>query len=327
MTTEKISKNITGLTVLVTGGAGFIGSNLVESLLKLPLEKVIVFDDLSTGFMSNIEEFKSNSKFSFIQDSITDFEACKKAFENVDIVYHLAALGSVPRSINNPVATNNVNAGGFVNVLTAAKDAGVKRIVYSSSSSVYGNDQTLPKIESKIGKALSPYAVSKRTNELYADVFSDLYDIDVVGLRYFNVFGPKQSLTGPYSAVIPIFVSNLLKGDSCFINGDGKISRDFTFVQNVVHANLLASLSTFEKGAKRLFNVAMGDQISLTDLYEAIESQIHSGLEVAYNPPRVGDISSSLASIELAKDQLGYKPQLRFEEGLKITIDWYRSNT
>ncbi len=322
-TTDKLN----GLTVLVTGGAGFIGSNLVAELLKHPIKQLRVFDDLSTGFLSNIEEFETDSKFQFTKGSITDFNACSEICKDVDVVFHMAALGSVPRSIDNPVATNEVNVEGFVNVLTAAKDAGVKRLVYSSSSSVYGDDQTLPKIENSIGNALSPYAVSKRTNELYAKVFSNLYDIDVVGLRYFNVFGPKQSLKGPYSAVIPIFVSNLLKNKECFINGDGSISRDFTFVKNVVNANILAGLTDLDDTASRLYNIAMGDQISLKGLYEAIENEIQSGLSVGYNPPRVGDISSSLASIELAKMDLAYEGEIGFEDGLRTTINWYKANT
>jgi len=326
MTPQQISDKMDGLTVLVTGGAGFIGSNLVAELLSLPIKELRVLDDLSTGFMINLSEFEDNTKFHFTKGSITDFKVCSDICQGVDVVFHMAALGSVPRSIDNPVATNEVNVAGFVNVLTAAKDAGVKRLVYSSSSSVYGDDQTLPKVERSIGNALSPYAVSKRTNELYAKVFSNLYDIDVVGLRYFNVFGPKQSLKGPYSAVIPIFVSNLLKNQECCINGDGSISRDFTFVKNVVNANILAGLTDLDDTASRLYNIAMGDQISLKGLYEAIENEIQSGLSVGYNPPRVGDISSSLASIELAMKDLKYKPEIEFEAGLKTTIDWYKAN-
>ena len=325
MLNQEILNNIQTTRFVVTGGAGFIGSNLVKELLALKAKKVIVFDDLSTGYLSNIEEFNGTENFEFIKGSITDFEQCKTVFKNVDVIFHLAALGSVPRSIDNPLATNEVNANGFINVLYAAKEAGINRIVYSSSSSVYGDNIDLPKVESKIGAPLSPYAVSKRTNELYAKVFSDVYGMNIIGLRYFNVFGPKQSLKGPYSAVIPIFISNLLNKETCFINGTGEISRDFTFVSNVVLANILAAYSHLKKEDPKLFNVAMEQQVSLNELYEYIETEIQSGLEVEYRDKRKGDIDSSKASIAMATRFLGYKPNVQFKEGLVQTINWYKN--
>jgi UDP-N-acetylglucosamine 4-epimerase len=317
--------NIQETSFVVTGGAGFIGANLVQELIQLKAKKVIVFDDLSTGYLSNIEEFKVYENFEFIQASITDFEQCKKVFSKVDVIFHMAALGSVPRSIDNPLATNEINVKGFVNVLYAAKEAGVNRVVYSSSSSVYGDNTDSPKVESKIGNPLSPYAVSKRTNELYAQVFADLYGMNIIGLRYFNVFGPKQSLKGPYSAVIPIFISNLLKGENCFINGTGEISRDFTFVSNVVHANIMAAYAKLGKEDPHLFNIAMEQQVSLNDLYQKIETEIETGLPVEYRNKRLGDIDSSKASIEAATRHLTYQPNVTFDEGLVRTIEWYKS--
>ena len=310
---------------LVTGGAGFIGSNMVEHLLELGY-RVRVLDDLSTGYMSNIEAYLSNEKFEFIKGSIVNVEDCHNAMIGVDSVIHMAALGSVPRSIDNPIATNEVNVNGFVNVLTAARDAKIERFVYSSSSSVYGDDPALVKTEHSIGNALSPYAVSKRTNELYARTFNDLYDIEVIGLRYFNVFGPKQNIKGPYAAVIPIFITNLLNNEKCFINGDGSITRDFTYVDNVVQANFLASTTENKNAFGEIFNVAMGQTISLNQLYNSIEENIQSGLSVVYRDARRGDIQNSLATIDKAKKELNFNPQVEFEEAMAKTISWYKEN-
>ena len=326
MLKSEITQFICQSNCLVTGGAGFIGANLVEALLNIGAKKIIVLDDLSTGNRANIAEFIDNGKVEFVQASIIDLAAIQDSFKGIDIVFQLAALGSVPRSIDDPIKTNNVNVDGFLNVLVAAKDAGVKKVVYSSSSSIYGDDQTLPKIEEKIGNPLSPYAVSKRSNELYAKVFKDVYGMDIIGLRYFNVFGPKQNINGPYAAVIPIFITNLLNKKACFINGDGTISRDFTFVQNVVNANILAAYTKVEL-ENPIFNIAMGDQTSLNQLYYKIENRIQSGLDPVHIENRVGDILSSLADISKAKKYLGYEPKYSFEDGIAKTIDWYRSQS
>jgi UDP-N-acetylglucosamine 4-epimerase len=311
---------------LVTGGAGFIGSNMVEHLLGLGY-RVRVLDDLSTGYMANLEDHLSNDRFEFIKGSIVNVEDCKNAMIGVDSVIHMAALGSVPRSIDNPIATNEVNVNGFVNVLTAARDAKVERFVYSSSSSVYGDDPALVKKEDTIGNALSPYAVSKRTNELYANVFHDVYGMKVIGLRYFNVFGPKQNIKGPYAAVIPIFISNLLNNKECSINGDGSITRDFTFVKNVVEANYLAANTESEEAYGQVFNIAMGNTTTLNSLYEQLESNIGSGLKANYKENRLGDIQQSLANIDKAKSILLFEPKYEMKDSIKETIDWYKTAT
>ncbi|MFK8045820.1 MAG: NAD-dependent epimerase/dehydratase family protein [Crocinitomicaceae bacterium] len=321
---QTILNKIKTSAILITGGAGFIGSNLAGKLLNLKAKKVVIFDDLSTGFTNNIEEFRSHENFEFIEGSITDLQACLKVSKNVDIVFHMAALGSVPRSIDNPIATNNVNVDGFVNMLWAAKENAVKKIVYSSSSSVYGDDKTIPKTENNIGNPLSPYAVSKRSNELYANTFSDIYNMSITGLRYFNVFGPKQNVKGAYAAVIPIFISKLLKNEQCQINGDGKISRDFTYVDNVVYANILAAFKSDNK-KHELLNIAMGDQLSLNDLYYKLEEKISSGLSPIHKPARLGDIQNSRADITKARQIIGYVPQVSVETGIEKTVNWYQS--
>ena len=323
MFTEDTLNTIKNTTFLITGGAGFIGSNLTEKLLSLNAGKVIVFDDLSTGFYENIKPFEDQSNFEFIQASITDKEACLNAFNGVDIIFQMAALGSVPRSIDNPQATNQVNVNGFLNVVWAAKESKVKKVVYSSSSSIYGDDKTLPKVEHSVGNPLSPYAVSKRANELYAQTFSNLFDLDIVGLRYFNVFGPKQNIKGAYAAVIPIFISNLLSNTPCYINGDGLISRDFTFIDNVVHANILAAFSKLEN-KHEIFNIAMGSQLSLNDLYDHLEGEIKTGLSPIHREKRIGDIDSSMADINKAKSLLNYAPVTSVESGLTRTVNWYK---
>lgn len=319
---ETIRENIAQQHFLITGGAGFIGSNLAGELLKLGAKKVTVLDDLSTGYKENIVEFFSHSNFNFIEASITDLESCVEAFRGVDVVFQMAALGSVPRSIDNPLASNAVNVTGFLNVLEAAKLSKVKKVVYSSSSSVYGDDEHLPKLEQFTGNPLSPYAVTKKANELYAKTFADLYGMSITGLRYFNVFGPKQRMTGAYAAVIPIFINNLLNNKPCTINGTGDISRDFTYVQNVVEANILAAFNTIEQHA--IYNVAMGGQLSLNDLYEILESNIQSGLKPIHAEPRTGDILSSMANIDKAKRNLNYKPSIGLVQGLQKTIEWNR---
>lgn len=310
-------------SILVTGGAGFIGSNLVERLIELKAKKIVVFDDLSTGFIENISDFLKLQNVVLIQKSITDKEACLEAMKGIDIVFHFAALGSVPRSIDNPIASNDVNINGFLNVLWAAKEHHTTKLVYSSSSSVYGDDQTIPKTEALVGAPLSPYAVTKRANELYANTFSDIYKLPIVGLRYFNVFGPKQNIKGAYAAVIPIFIGNLLSNKECIINGDGEISRDFTYVDNVVYANILAGFS-HTKAKHDVFNIAMGNQLSLNQLYTNLENKIETGLTPIHQSARLGDIQNSRADISKAKKNLGYTPIISVKDGLEKTVKWYQ---
>lgn len=322
MITVEIKKLAQSTNFLVTGGAGFIGSNLVGELLSIGAKSVRVLDDLSTGFKTNLSEFESDNRLEFVQGSITDFEICQQAVKDMDVVFQMAALGSVPRSIDNPIKTNEVNITGFLNILKACQEAKIKKVVYSSSSSVYGDDTHLPKVEHLTGNPLSPYAVTKKANELYARTFSSLFNMEIIGLRYFNVFGPKQSVNGPYAAVIPIFIQKLLKGEQCMINGSGEISRDFTYVQNVVEANICAAFSNLSENDDRILNVAMGEQISLNELYQLLEENIKSGLKAGYLAPRVGDIQSSQADISKAQKLIGYQPKYGLKEGVIKTIFW-----
>ena len=314
---------------LVTGGAGFIGSNLVEYLLKYGAQKVRVLDNLSTGTYDNLKEFENNSSFEFIKGDIRDINTCKANVEGIDIVFHEAALGSVPRSIVDPITSNEVNISGFLNMLVAIKESNVKRMVYAASSSTYGDSTELPKTEDRIGKPLSPYAVTKYVNELYADVFSKTYNLELIGLRYFNVFGPKQSPTGAYAAVIPKFAIQLINHESPIINGDGTFSRDFTFVENVVQANILAAFTDNSLAINTIYNVAYGENTNLTDLvkylklYLANSDSLIGQVEPEYGAMRPGDIPHSLASIEKAKKFLNYNPAFSFKQGLKIASDWY----
>jgi UDP-N-acetylglucosamine 4-epimerase len=317
---------------LVTGGAGFIGSNLVEYLMKYKARKVRVLDNLSTGYIHNIQGFISDPAFEFMEGDIRSLETCKRATADMDFVFHEAALGSVPRSITDPVTTNEVNISGFLNMLVAVKEARVKRMVYAASSSTYGDSQALPKIEKHIGNPLSPYAVTKYVNELYADVFARTYHMELIGLRYFNVFGPRQDPNGAYAAVIPKFVDQLLNHQSPLINGDGEHSRDFTFIENVVQANLLAILTTRPKAINTVYNVAFGEKTSLNELVLALKEYLCPSdpsigtIDAKHGPNREGDIPHSLASIEKAKTNLNYTPQYNFREGLQRTIEWYKSN-
>lgn len=316
--------DLSGKTFLITGGAGFIGSNLVEYLFTHGVGSVRVLDNLSEGKQENIEPFMKLDNFEFVQGDITDIKTCRKVCEGVDYVNHQAALGSVPRSIETPLITNAANATGFLNMLTAAKDAGVKRFVYASSSSVYGDSVNLPKVEHEIGNPLSPYAVTKYINEVYSGVFGLNYDIETVGLRYFNVFGPRQKPDGPYAAVIPLFMDALLKGESPFINGDGTNSRDFTFVANAVEANVRAMLSDTEGAAGKVYNIAYGQRTTISELFEALQKITGSDVPAQHRDPRPGDIPHSLADISLAQKYLGYDPQYSIEQGLKITFDWFK---
>mgnify|MGYP001289850817 CR=1 FL=1 len=317
--------------ILVTGGAGFIGSNLCEALIE-KRNQVICLDNFSTGKRKNIEELLKNSSFTFIEGDIRSIEDCLKSTKGVDFVLHQAALGSVPRSIKDPITSNDVNVSGFLNMLLASKENKVKRFVYAASSSTYGDSESLPKVEDVIGKPLSPYAITKYVNELYADVFSKTYGIETIGLRYFNVFGRRQDPKGAYAAVIPKFVSQLIKGESPVINGDGNISRDFTYIDNVIQANLLSLQTTNKKAINMIYNVAYGDRNTLNDLITYLKKYLSefdaniSNVDVIYGPPRVGDIPHSQASIDKAKENLNYNPQFSLQKGLKEAVKWYWKN-
>lgn len=305
---------------LVTGGAGFIGSNLVEYLLTYNAGKVIAYDNLSNGFEENIKPFRSNPNFTFIKADICDLLALKKACEGVDFLFHQAALGSVPRSIENPIATHNANASGFLAMLVAAKNAGVKRIVYASSSSVYGDITESPKHEERIGKPLSPYAVSKLVNEMYADIFVRTYQMEIIGLRYFNIFGPRQNPNGAYAAAIPLFINGLINDKPVYINGDGEQSRDFTFVENAIQGNIKAMFCENHEAIGSIFNIAMGKNISVNQLFESLKAITSSSLNTIHREERKGDVKNSLADISNAKRILGYNPSVGMEAGLALTI-------
>lgn len=313
--------------VLVTGGAGFIGSNLVGRLLEdKRISIVSVLDNLATGLQQNINELSGNKKFRFVEGDIRDFETCLQACEGVDVISHQAALGSVPRSISDPLTTNNVNITGTLNIFTAAKEKNVKRVVYAASSSTYGDHPGLPKVEDQIGKPLSPYAVTKYVNELYAQVYANLYKLDLIGLRYFNIFGPRQNPKGPYAAVIPLFLKALLENKPPVINGDGAHSRDFTFVDNAVQANIAAMFTDNAKAVNQVYNIACGQQTSLLELFNALKQQAKSSLDPVFGPERAGDVKHSLADISKAKNLLGYSPSVSVQEGLKTTFEWYKNN-
>jgi UDP-N-acetylglucosamine/UDP-N-acetylgalactosamine 4-epimerase len=319
------TKDISQYSFLVTGGAGFIGSNIVEYLLKYGAGKVRVLDNFATGSQANIEEFKSNSAFELIEGDIRDLETCKEALEGIDYVSHQAALGSVPRSINDPITSNDVNVSGFLNILVASRDAGVKRMVYAASSSTYGDHPGLPKVEDKIGKPLSPYAITKYVNELYGDVFSKTYDFHTIGLRYFNVFGPRQNPKGPYAAVIPLFIESALKGEAPFINGDGETSRDFTFVENAVQANVKSMLAS-DITQHEVVNIAFGERTTLNQLWNRINDIAGAYIKAQYREERKGDVKHSLADIGKAHNLFGYSPEYSVLNGLKLAFDWYKSS-
>ncbi len=329
-------------TWLVTGAAGFIGSNLVEKLLVLN-QKVIGLDNFETGFQHNIDQALEDAKkilekegrkfpdnnFQFIKGNIKEFADCVAACKNVDYILHQAALGSVPRSIEDPIRTNQANIDGFLNMLVAARDANVKRFVYAASSSTYGDHPDLPKVEDKIGNPLSPYAVTKVVNELYANVFARTYGFNTIGLRYFNIFGKRQDPNGAYAAVIPKWVAGILKGDEVFINGDGETSRDFCYIDNTVQMNLLAAMTDKEDAANQVYNVALNDRTSLNQLYQLIEERLLTraeGLkkkEPTYRDFRAGDVRHSQADISKAQELLGYEPSHKIAQGLDEAMDWY----
>jgi len=317
--------NISESTFLITGGAGFIGSNIVTYLMKYNAGKVVVLDNLSNGYKKNIEQFIGQPNFEFIEGDITDFNLVSKIMSEVDYVSHQAALGSVPRSIENPLATHHANTTGLLTILTCAKEANVKRVVFASSSSVFGDSKELPKVEGRIGNPLSPYAVSKRTKELYAEVFARVYDLDVVGLRYFNVFGPNQSPNGPYAAAIPLFMEAVLSNKSPYINGDGEQSRDFTFVENAVQANI-KSLFTNKEVKGQVLNIAYGGRTTINELFYKIRDIVGNDVEPIYREERPGDVRDSLANISLAQDLIDYNPEFSIDDGLAVTIDWFEKN-
>jgi UDP-N-acetylglucosamine/UDP-N-acetylgalactosamine 4-epimerase len=318
---------------LITGVAGFIGSNLLETLLKHN-QSVVGLDNFATGFQHNLDEVKTLvteeqwSKFRFIEGDIRKLDDCLKACDGVEFVLHEAALGSVPRSIADPIATNEVNISGFLNMLVAVRDCNVKRMVYAASSSTYGDHPDLPKIEDRIGKPLSPYAVTKYVNELYADVFGKTYGIELIGLRYFNVFGPRQSPKGAYAAVIPTWIQSMLANEPIYINGDGETSRDFCFIANAVQANILAAMSSNTAAVNEVFNVAVGVQNSLKRLFELLKvsfkAESHSyDLEPIFNAFRAGDVRHSLADVGKASQMLGYLPKVKLSQGVNRLVRWW----
>lgn len=317
--------------ILITGGAGFIGSNLCDHFIAKGYQ-VVCLDNFATGFRKNIQHHLSNPDFTLIEGDIRNMEDCQKAVEGVAYVLHQAALGSVPRSIKDPITTNDVNVGGFLNMLTASRDAGVKRFVYAASSSTYGDSESLPKVEEKIGKPLSPYAITKYVNELYATIFSKTYGIETIGLRYFNVFGRRQDPAGAYAAVIPKFVMQFMKHESPVINGDGNYSRDFTYVDNVVQMNELAMLTQDSDAINTVYNTAFGDRTTLRELIGYLKKYLSEydiaikNVDVIYGPERTGDIPHSLASIDKAKRLLNYNPQYSIKQGLEEAVDWYWGN-
>lgn len=318
-------------TILITGGAGFIGSNLCEYFLSKG-NRIVCLDNFATGHRHNIDHLFLNENFKLIEGDIRNIEDCKNAVEGVDYVLHQAALGSVPRSIVDPVTSNAVNISGFLNMLVASRDAGVKRFVYAASSSTYGDSESLPKVEDKIGKPLSPYAITKYVNELYAEIFSKTYGLETIGLRYFNVFGRKQDPNGAYAAVIPKFVLQLLKGESPVINGDGNYSRDFTYIDNVIQMNELAMETQNPEAINTVYNTAFGDRTTLNDLVYYLKEYLSEfdasikDIAVIHGPNRVGDIPHSLASIDKAKQLLNYNPRFSFNQGLKEAVKWYWEN-
>lgn len=318
-------------TILITGGAGFIGTNLCEYFLSKGYF-VVCFDNFATGHKHNIAEFLEHENFKLIEGDIRDLAQCKNAVIGVDYVLHQAALGSVPRSINDPITSNEVNVSGFLNMLVASKDAGVKRFVYAASSSTYGDSEALPKVEDTIGKPLSPYAITKYVNELYAEIFGNTYGFETIGLRYFNVYGRRQDPNGAYAAVIPKFVMQLMQHESPIINGDGNFSRDFTYIDNVIQMNELAMLTQNPEAINTVYNTAFGDRTTLNDMVSYLKEYLSefdtaiSNIEVVHGPNRAGDIPHSLASIDKAKRLLNYAPNYSFQDGLKEAVKWYWDN-
>ncbi len=311
--------------ILITGGAGFIGSNLAAALLQDErVAKVRVFDNLATGFLKNLDDLKLDPKFEFVQGDIRDIEACRAAMKDIHLVSHQAALGSVPRSVKDPLTTNAVNINGTLNVFNAAYELGIKRVVFAASSSTYGDSEGLPKVEDNIGNPLSPYAVTKLVNELYAGVYARVYGLEYIGLRYFNVFGPKQDPNGAYAAVIPLFFKAALENENPVINGDGEHSRDFTYVDNAVEANILALFTLEKQAINHVYNVACGERTSLNELWKNINTITNTNIPAVYGPNRAGDIAHSLADITKARQLLGYTAAVKVKEGLEKSYNWYQ---
>lgn len=311
------------MKILLTGGAGFIGSHICDFLLENN-HQVRVLDNFITGYKKNIDHHRNDPNFEFIYGDITNLEIVRKACKNIDAICHQAALGSVPRSINDPLTTHNINVNGFLNILLVAKENNIKRVVYASSSSVYGDEQTLPKTECKIGKQLSPYAITKYIDEMYARIFTELYGLECIGMRYFNVFGPRQDPNGAYAAVIPKFITSLKNGIAPIINGNGEYSRDFTFVKNVVDANYLALTTTNNKCFGEVFNIGAGGRITILEMYNAIKNIVGYNIKPIFGEIRKGDISHSNANIDKANEMLLYEPKISFNEGIKMTIKSYQ---
>ncbi len=316
------------MKILVTGGAGFIGSNLVLRLMSDDrITAVKVLDNLETGRFANISAFKDQPKFEFIEGDIRNYTICLRATEGIDVISHQAALGSVPRSVKDPITTHEVNATGALNIFNAARENKIKRVVYAASSSTYGDHPDLPKVEDKIGSPISPYGITKLVNELYAKVFAELYDMEFIGLRYFNVYGPQQNPAGPYAAVIPLFIKALLDEKSPIINGSGDSSRDFTFVEDVVQANLLAMFTDDPNALNQVYNIAKGEQTTLNDLFDILKEISGKSIKPVHGPERNGDIKHSLADVSKAKRLLEYDPATSPAEGLRKTFDWYKKNS
>jgi UDP-N-acetylglucosamine 4-epimerase len=322
-------KDLSKYKFLVTGGAGFIGSNIVEYLIKNNAGQVRVLDNLSTGFLKNIEEFIGLPNFEFIEGDIRNQQACKDAMFKIDYVIHQAALGSVPRSLKDPITTNQVNIDGFLNILVTARDAEVKRFIYAASSSTYGDSTSLPKIENCIGNPLSPYAITKYVNELYAEIFSKTYSIECIGLRYFNVFGKRQDPNGAYAAVIPLFIKKLINHETLVINGNGEHSRDFTYIDNVIQMNMLALFTESTESINTVYNTAFGERTTLNELVNYLKIYLSDfdplikNVKIRYGENRIGDIPHSLASIDKAIKYLNYHPKYNLQDGLKEAISWY----
>jgi UDP-N-acetylglucosamine/UDP-N-acetylgalactosamine 4-epimerase len=320
------NSDLSKFSFLVTGGAGFIGSHIVEYLLKHNAGEVKVLDNLATGFIKNIRQYQSNTSFKFIEGDIRDLTTCQQVCKGTDIIFHEAALGSVPRSINDPITTNAVNIDGFLNMLVAARDNKVERFIYAASSSTYGDSKKLPKVENEIGAPLSPYAVTKYVNELYAKVFSSTYGMKTIGLRYFNVFGPRQHPKGAYAAVVPLFINSVISNIPPQIDGDGGQTRDFTFVENAVQANIKAAFGENEKAFNEVYNVAVGERASVNEMFSIIKDLAGSQLMPEHRAPRAGDVRDSLADISKIKNLLGYDPSVNLKQGIKITYDWFNDS-
>ncbi|MBX9851654.1 MAG: SDR family oxidoreductase [Cytophagaceae bacterium] len=320
------NSDLKNFTFLVTGGAGFIGSHIVEYLLNHGAGNVRVLDNFATGFKKNLESFSTNKSFEFLEGDIRDLNTCQQACKDINIVFHQAALGSVPRSINDPVTTNAVNIDGFVNMLVASRDQKAKKFIYAASSSTYGDSKKLPKVEGEIGMPLSPYAVTKFVNELYARVFALNYGIKTIGLRYFNVFGPRQDPNGAYAAVIPLFINSLVNNKTVKIDGDGEQTRDFTFVENAVQANIRAAFAGNFNDLNEVYNVAVGERTSINQMFEIIKELSGSDVKPEYRQARAGDVRDSLADISKIKNHLGYNPTVNLKNGLKFTYEWFKNN-